>query len=751
MMKSINSVKKVKQSTLLYNLLAVILISTAFLLIAYRLNTIPDTIRPTAFISNTVSETHIREIVANTKVTQSFVAEADNLSGFSLLLATYDRNNSSSQIISLVNADTLEVIEKWQINGQELQDNTYRDFNLSTPLEKVKGEKFNILVSSPNAKRGNAITISSTASDTYTKGTLYINNVAQPGDLTFKVFTLMTDYTNLIYMGTYFVFLSIVLLICVRRRLFGHFLRYFVHKTTQAVTYIKGKKIRFLCYLTMFAGLISSSFLSEYIISHFIIGTKNSNGAFFNLYRWMFVVSVYFLVFVFITLRKQIGQKPELLFLAISLTVGSLFAFSMPINTNVSWDDQIHFSRALDRSFVGDSSPTKADYTMISILMPKTFSLSEVEKQHALLNQQYNSAKIGASSKKSFLMIYRDTGYLPSSMMLFLGRILNVSYGIMFVLGRWANVIVYSWVVYFAIRKLITGKMILSVIALFPTAVFLASTYGYDSWVTCFTMLGMAYFLSEMQQPEKMITPKDAIIMMGSLVIGFGPKAIYFPILFLLFFISKKKFKKRSYYNKYRFALILSIIFVAASFILPVLIQGPGTGDLRGGTSVNPREQLRFILSNPLGYTKILLSFLMSYLSLEQSKGYMNLLVYLGIAENQLLLLITLAITVFTDKNENDLLTSGWKTKLPVSFVFLATVSLIATALYIDFTPVAQFEISGCQPRYLLPLLFPLLAVVGSGRIVNKTNRTHYNALIFGICSFVLLSGIWSVCISRYA
>jgi len=477
---------------------------------------------------------------------------------------------------------------------------------------------------------------------------------------------------------------------------------------------------------------------------------KNSRGTFFNQYRWMFIVTIYLIVYLFIALRKQIGKKPELLFLAIALTVGSLFAFSMPTNTLLSWDDQTHYSRALERSFVGDSQLKKADTTMINLLMPVTFSLYEIENQKELLNEQNNFKNIGAPSKKSFLSIYRDIGYLPSSIMLFLGRLLNVSYSLMFVLGRWANVIVYSCVVYFGIRKLITGKMILSVIALFPTAMFLASNYSYDYWVTCFTMLGMAYLLSELQQPEKLITPKDMVIMIGSLVIGLGPKAIYFPILFLLFLIRKKKFRSNSLYKKYRFALILSIIFVTASFILPVILQGPGLGDVRGGTAVNPREQLKFVLSNPLVYTKILVKFLETYLSLEQSNGYMTFFAYLGYAKSQTLLLITLGITVFTDKNENDLLTSGWRIKKPIFFVFLTTVSLIATALYIEFTPVAHFTINGCQPRYLIPFLFPVLAVVGSGKIVNKSNKMHYNAIIFGICSFVLLSGIWAVCISKY-
>ncbi len=57
----------------------------------------------------------------------------------------------------------------------------------------------------------------------------------------------------------------------------------------------------------------------------------------------------------------------------------------------------------------------------------------------------------------------------------------------------------YALTVYFAIRKLKSGKMIMSVIALFPTNIVLASNYSYDPWVTGFSLLGTAYFVSEMQ------------------------------------------------------------------------------------------------------------------------------------------------------------------------------------------------------------------------------------------------------------
>jgi uncharacterized membrane protein len=53
--------------------------------------------------------------------------------------------------------------------------------------------------------------------------------------------------------------------------------------------------------------------------------------------------------------------------------------------------------------------------------------------------------------------------------------------------------LMYVIVVFFAIRKLPKGKLIMSAIALMPTPMYLACTISYDTVVTSFLFLGMAY------------------------------------------------------------------------------------------------------------------------------------------------------------------------------------------------------------------------------------------------------------------
>ena len=75
-------------------------------------------------------------------------------------------------------------------------------------------------------------------------------------------------------------------------------------------------------------------------------------------------------------------------------------------------------------------------------------------------------------------------------------------------------------------------------------------------------------------------------------------------------------------------------------------------------------------------------------------------------------------------------------------------IALIATALYISFTPVAYHTVNGCQYRYLFPVMIPFFYFLGSTRIKNEIKQTHMNALIFGVLSTVLFMSIYDVYIS---
>jgi len=483
-----------------------------------------------------------------------------------------------------------------------------------------------------------------------------------------------------------------------------------------------------------------------------IVGIRIDNNYYFNLNRFIFIFALGGLILILFALRKKAGKNPELIFLAIALIGGSLISI-LEIRSFVSFDEKIHYQNVNRNSF---RSIIKKDIKDIysSPATPSSYSIKEQSQIDQYFNNRRSKEKEiidDNSLSLSISDIYKKLGYLPSICALVVGRILHLPAHIIFVLGRWVNILVFSLVVFLAIRKLKSGKMILSIIALFPTSIFLASHYNYDSWVTAFTMLGLAYLFSELQQPEKKITWKEITIMIGALVIGLGPKAIYFPLLFLLFFLTAKKFNSKKQYRNFIIATILSILFVVGSFVLPMFISGPGSGDSRGGgNAVNPTQQIGFILSEPFVYAKILFVFLKNYINLESLEAFMTNFVTLGKVKGFWIILTLLAIVTLTDKNQYDKNTASLKLKFWVLGVCVMTFALIATALYITFTPVGNMSIAGVQHRYLIPLVFPVLFIIGSSRIKNPVNKNVYNMVIFSIIASVLLGGIWDLIVSRY-
>jgi len=495
---------------------------------------------------------------------------------------------------------------------------------------------------------------------------------------------------------------------------------------------IVSNKTRILKITVTIALLVLASYLIEYF----------GFGRHVNQYRFMLILSIGALILVFYALRKKIGEHPEFGFLAVALICGSLLAISEP-KYFVSWDEQIHYKHAEKLA----SSVAPGMYSRPNTT-PSSYSIQEQKQNDVYVDSKYKKPLTKSGNGKP---IYSQVGYLPSIIALLISYVVHLPYHITFIFGRWMNLFFYALIVFFAIRKLKSGKMILAVIALFPTAIFLASNYNYDSWVTAFTMLGLAYLFSELQQPDKKTTVPEMAVMVGSFVIGLGPKAIYFPLMFLLFLLKEPKFVSQKQYRIYLTATILAILFVASTFWLPFLIKGPGHGDThRGGSAINATEQVRFILSEPVAYTKILFNFMKNYINPLNASGLMTFFAYLGMMKGFFVVLGTLIITVFTDKNQYDKHTATWKIRLWVIGIFLLIVSLICTGLYVVFTPVRSLNFAGVQPRYLIPLIFPLLFILGSSRFKNKLNRNIYNTVIFGIMAVVFLQGTWTLIISRY-
>lgn len=452
-------------------------------------------------------------------------------------------------------------------------------------------------------------------------------------------------------------------------------------------------------------------------------------------YRVFILIDAFLLMIIaFIRNKACVKTRAEVIVFKIIVIMGMAMVIIMPPKHG-SWDIDSHYKWALSASSFGKTYVSQADFDFYS-LNGETFPGGELETSEnyeTKLNEEY----------KTYVEIYYgeiSIAHIPAGVGIAITRFFGMPFSVVYRAGEAGGLLAYALLCYLAIKKLKSGKMIAAVVALFPTNIFLASCYSYDWWVTGFTMVGMAYFVGNCQRKEGCITTKDTIIMVAAFALACIPKQVYIMFMLIPFLMPRHKIENK---KKYYFICSAGLIFLFLSFAIRSMGSLGGTGDTRGG-AVNPQEQIYGIITDIPNYAAIMFNFLKEYFSLENMAGYINNFANYGMAGfGSQVCTVLMIVVACTDKNEFDINVSKWYLKAYMVITFVTTAVLMASAMYISFTPVGLNTINGCQPRYLTPLIYPLLATIGSGKIINKMNKYIYNYAVLGLMSFSVLYGIF--------
>lgn len=540
--------------------------------------------------------------------------------------------------------------------------------------------------------------------------------------------------------------------------------------STKKLIHPETKAEYLLSFLT--AGLLAAIIaICIDVMAYLAIG-PTSVGTWYNKY-WM----VFFFVCVFVPLsafilRDSLGEKPENLFLIIILSVSLLFSWSTGAST-YSWDDGIHYKNTLILNDLDESIEfSTSEFTQIN---------TDHQDNETAINRIYDrefdlnffsddTIQIIDAEKSSISFFYPKIAYFPSALTMCICDLLGLSFVTTFVLSKMTIALCYSLITYLGMKKLLTGKMLYAVIALLPTAVFLASNYSYDWWVNAFILYAFGSLVGIIQDKKRKIHALQGLIIPLVIIIGSLPKLVYAPLAILCILIPKERFKTRR--DKYIFRGILlgipsTIIIVACVYIYlnpAVLFSVVGSGDMRGGADVNSPAQLEYILNNPLAYASSIITFLLppiahdavgntisGMLSPGGLKEIFTHYAYLGILPKYYCaaIIFLLGFTILTDKNKGISYKCGtWVFPLLITVILLIA---IITAMYISFTGVGSQEIHGVQGRYLIPLMFPALIWIGGNRLAlsgKQSIATSYNTIILFTMFALLMLSWWQMYIS---
>lgn len=728
-------------------------------------------------------------------IIQSFVSTKDNLYSFSLKFNQARLEENVKVDVSLYDTKGTK-LQEWTVGRDSLEYDSYISFILDSLLLDTKGHTYYIIVEGDNLEK----ILLGSESDSLKEGCLYIDGKEQSGDLAIKFTNEESVMITLFYGG-------IFSLLCgglTSAFIFLKLWKKIISMSDEVMTNFKKnwKKVIRVGAYTMI--LFAISYLIEKVCLFYLSWKGNNPITDFNEYRFAFVFVLFFLIFLYIQYKEFFEKKPEIIVLISFVLIGTLFVVSIPAEAELSWDAAIHYWRAVGVSHALDGKANIAEnwlywHSGIGYNLPGT--IESLKSGYQNIQNLYNLG-IETTANISILRDASMIAYIPSTIGLAIGRILHFPYNITFQLGAFMNMLLYVFVTYFALKKLRSGKMILVVIIGTPVSLFLAAVYSYDSWITAFSILGLAYFIGCMQ--EGVVRKQDEWIMLGALMLAFIVKPIYFLVFLVLLILPRKSFDSDRECIKFKISAVAASIAYAAGMVLGliemilifviawiivagcvlfnqslnkrkriliwgivsslvivigfvmivlVLPQLVGSGDARGGALVNAGEQVKFILSNPVQYFLILVKYIVTrYLAYDdQLQGLFNTFGYIGQSSFAIVSFIFLWIVSFTDKREADVWERYNITKLVSAGICLATIMLMATALYIDFTSVANDTIEGCQIRYVMPLMFLFFGLIGSNNIINKIKNKTYNILVVAGTNILLMLNLWQIVISKYS
>lgn len=481
-----------------------------------------------------------------------------------------------------------------------------------------------------------------------------------------------------------------------------------------------------------------------------------------NPYRAGLVFLTMFTIYLLFMLRGVIARRVEIGFLTVALLAGGAMAVMIPANVNMSWDDQIHFQNAYYGSFPGGNISLAENanavanlswsYLTDGVSMFHSFYSYEDQREYYRVLDSQNS--IVGDMQYSWSWI--DVGYLPQAMMLWLGRLLRLSFHVQFILGRVGNLLLYTGVCYWAVSLALRHKTLLSAVMLMPTPLFLAASYSYDPTVSAFFLLGMVLLFNELYQPKHRLSAGTACLMLVAFIIGSLPKPVYIVLALAALALPVSKFKSRRQMWQFRAGVLLVCALVAATFLLPTILGVTDYSDPRGGdTSV--AGQIRYILHAPQSFAKTLIQSIWESLGRHLLHDMRVSWAYLGNIPTNMdcLSLLLLLGAFFTDTHvfytkERELGDLSKGQKWYMALVLVGTLTVIWTALYLVYNPVGSSGIGGVQGRYYLPLVIVLIMTVQPRKLLNQISPEKYHFLIFGGYALVLFVSMFSLVIRKF-
>jgi uncharacterized membrane protein len=397
------------------------------------------------------------------------------------------------------------------------------------------------------------------------------------------------------------------------------------------------------------------------------------------------------ILFVFLTPPALVGDEPNHFFRAYQISEGVIIGEKRE-HLSGGWIPKSVL--LVNRRLVGDiemKPEVKFDTSLIS-----EFLRLPLDEENKVFERFPNT------------VIYNPIPYAPQAVGILIGRLFKASPLVLIYLARIFNLLFFLGLAYLAIAVTPIHKWVFCLLSLTPTNVFQVASASVDAFTYGICFLTIAYFLSVALNKERKIkTIEIAKIFVLSLLAVLSKQAyVLLPLLFLM--IPGWKFGSIRTRLISFFALMAVCVGSVAAWsaavkpiFLPYRIDQP----------MSPEEQLRFILSAPLNYIWMVIreygvNFWFYFKSFSGQLTWWDLYVpdFLPVV----LFAVLVAFAVL-DKDLNYVL-PAWSKAIFLT-ILTGTAFIVATLLYMTWSPIRGSAIEGVQGRYFIPVapLFFLL------------------------------------------
>lgn len=457
------------------------------------------------------------------------------------------------------------------------------------------------------------------------------------------------------------------------------------------------------------------------------------------------VIIVGFLAFAFVAFVKKC--KLEYIYLTLGLTFGMVFVLSLPPYTAPDEGTHISTTYAFVSEFLGEDPIFDEANHVISrgtdgdiggeaqVSLVKFHDLYEAVK--------YPSGDLERDFARGGKLDVPFTCYLPQILGVLLGVLLKFSGFWTLYLGKVFAMLFFTICIFFSIKLIPWGKMVIMTVALLPMSMELASSFSYDCVLNALCILFISYTLHLICKKDKM-TWKD-FLFLGIIICVIAPcKMFYFLIAGMLYLIPKEKYKSKKTYW-----MMNTGILVAGLTVLIIMRFQFLTSHVGGATpSAIEDATVNYSIATILGDIPHSISVLFNT-AIIKSEFYYNsmwgnqlgsLQVYIPTFVITSFVLVLFTAGVCTTREERVIYEPDAKFRWVNLGLSLLMFLGILAALWIGWTPVTYGVIEGVQGRYFLPFLpMIFLSIRNKTFLLQKNIDRGLSAVLFAGLAFTFL------------